>query len=448
MLEIRPAKEIQGTVRLPPSGDLFFVAIVMAMAAKTAAHISPVRDIPLVPWWEKALVGHVLFSCDAERCSVTPVDEPNAPVIALSYEELPYRDFVVFTLLGRGKTLLLDPLPKARLDRWSKYAADLGCGIRAGEINGKPSISLEGGENFRVRETVKSIEEVHPIVGLGLGLGKQVSLVTDTVFTSPVRQALSAFGYSLSVTNNLHDKIEDPLVRRMRFLQIGKKSDEPLQFTVAADFSKRQDITPDIRVPGDDVLCAIVAVAKCLVPKGSLIIENAGLESWSTTTLSLFRKMGGVVATQESENTSFGSCGTVTLTKFGHCGRKVECRPLFQYASQLPAMVVLAAFGAGQSVFRGLSDLRNDEPDGISQIISCVKLLGARHGEMPDGLVVDGGRQFDGFDLPDHVPAQVAASLAVAGLRCMGKTAINDESIIRRWPRFGELLNSICEYRD
>jgi hypothetical protein len=448
VLEIKQAREIRGSVRIPPSGDLFFVSIVASLAAKTTTRISPVTDIPLVPWWEKVFAGHAAFSCEGDSCIVQPVDDPGAQPITLSYDEIPYRDFVVFALLGLGKTMFIDPLPGARVEVWTKCAADLGCNLHTVDFNGKQTLKLDGGDNFRVRDTVKPIDEVHPILGLALGLARQVSFVTDEVFTSPARHALSAFGYTLSVTNNLRDKNEDPLVRRMRFMQIGKKSEGPVLFTVAADLSKREDIAPVITLPGDDVLCAIFAVAKCIVPKGSLIIENAALESWSMATLSLFRKMGGAVATQETGATSFGPCGTVTFTKFGHSGRKVECVPLFQYAPQLPAMVVLAAYGAGQSVFRGCADLRNDEPDGLEQILSCVNLLGARHGEMPDGIVIDGGRQFDGFDLPDHVPAHLAASFAVAGLHCMGKTTVNDEAIRRKWPRFGEMLWSICQFRE
>ena len=89
-----------------------------------------------------------------------------------------------------------------------------------------------------------------------------------------------------------------------------------------------------------------------------------------------------------------------------------------------------------------------DEPDGIAQLISCVNLLGARCGEMPDGIVIDGDRQFDGFDIAEQMPAPVAAAFAVAGLRCMGKTTVNDGAILRRWPRFEEMLKSVCEFRE
>jgi 3-phosphoshikimate 1-carboxyvinyltransferase len=140
--------------------------------------------------------------------------------------------------------------------------------------------------------------------------------------------------------------------------------------------------------------------------------------------------------------------GTVSLQKLGLAGRKVDCNPLFTFAHQLPAMMVIAAYAQGQSVFRGLEDLRRDEPDGIEQLLSLAKAAGVRHGEMPDGIVVDGGRQYDGFDLADHVPASLAAAAAAAALHCMGNTTINDESIARRWPRFSEIVLSLCEFRE
>ncbi len=129
-------------MRLPPSGDLFFLSIVLALAAKTTATISPLRDVPLVPWWEKALAGHAVFTCDAESCIVKPASDPGTAAITLPYEEIPYRDFVVFALLGLGKSMLMDPLPKARLDIWTRLAADLGCSLQTGAVNGETSISL------------------------------------------------------------------------------------------------------------------------------------------------------------------------------------------------------------------------------------------------------------------------------------------------------------------
>jgi hypothetical protein len=447
VLEIKPAKELKGTVSLPPSSDLFFIAIVMAMAAKVTATISPLCDIPLVPWWEKALAGHMSFSCDGASCTVAPV-EGGTSAISLSYEEIPYRDFVVFCLLGSGKELRIDPLPPKRLAAWTKIAAECGCALVTADRGGATAISLAGTDNFRIRDTIVTADAVHPVLGLALSLGRPAVITTDTPFSSPLRHVVPAFGYKFSVSNNLRDKNENPLARRMRFLSLGKKSEGPLLYTVSADFGTRGPAAVSITLPGDDVLCSVLIAAKCVVPRGGMVIENAGMESWNSQALALVKKMGGAVAMQETASTSFGSVGTVSLQKLGLSGRKVDCNPLFTYAPQLPAMAVIAAYAQGQSVFRGLSDLRCDEPDGLSQILTLAGTVGIRHGEMPDGIVIDGGRQYDGFDLSDHLPASIAAAAAAAALHCMGKSTINDESIVRRWPRFSEMLLSLCEIRE
>jgi EPSP synthase (3-phosphoshikimate 1-carboxyvinyltransferase) len=448
VLSIQTAKEIRGTVSLPPSGDLFFLAIVMALAARATARISPLCDIPLVPWWEKMLAGHASFSCDSSSCTVTPL-EGAASAITLSYDDLrPYRDFVVFCLLGMKKTLVIDPLPQKRLDAWTAIASECGCSLGTADQGGARTVFLTGEEHFRIPDTLKSADRMHPLLGLAMGLGKQAAMMTDAAFSSPLRHILPVFGYPFSVTSNLRDTTQNPLVRRMRFLTLGKKSEGPVVYTVSADFSKRPAGPVDITVPGDDMLCSILIAAKCVVPRGSLIIENTGLESWNTQSLALVKKMGGAVATQATGSTSFGSVGTVSFQKLGLSGRKVDCSPLFAYTHQLPAMVVMAANAQGQSVFRGLADLRLDEPDGIEQIVSLARAVGIRHGEMPDGIVIDGGRQYDGFDLSDHLPSPLAAAGAAAALHCMGKSTINDESILRRWPRFSEIVLSLCEFRE
>ena len=442
---------MQGSIILPPSSDLFFLSIIMALAAKVTARISPLGDIPLVPWWEKTLAGHVVFSCDNGSCTVEPKDGSLSP-ITLSYEEIPYRDFVVFCLLGLKKTLIIDPLPQKRFDAWAVIASECGCTLQTADQAGARLISLTGEEHFRVRDTLKTADMMHPLLGLSLGLGKQVAIPTDTPFSSPLRLIAPVFGYEFSVTNNLRDNNENPLIRRMRFIQLGKKSEGPVVYTVKADFSKRRDASSgapvEVTVPGDDVLCSVLVAAKCAVPRGSLIIENAGMESWNTQSLSLVKKMGGVVAMQESGVTSFGSVGTVSLQKLGLSGRKVDCVPLFAFAHNLPAMMVMGAYAQGQSVFRGLTDLRSDEPDGVGQLLSLARNAGIRHGEMPDGIVIDGGRQYDGFDLSEHLPAPFAAAGAAAALHCMGKTSINDEAIVRRWPRFSEMVLSLCVFRE
>jgi 5-enolpyruvylshikimate-3-phosphate synthase len=191
----------------------------------------------------------------------------------------------------------------------------------------------------------------------------------------------------------------------------------------------------------------MLILAKTLVPRGMLIIENMVLESWNTATLDQIRKMGCRPAIQETDETAFGTVGMVQLQKFTPGPRKLDCTPRYLYAEQLGTLVALACFTRGQSVFRSLEDLRLDEPDSIEQMLYCVRTLGGRHGTMPDGMVIDGARDYDGFDLTEPLPATMSGPCVIAGLRCAGKSTIEDKSLLERLPQLPGILEEICQYR-
>jgi 3-phosphoshikimate 1-carboxyvinyltransferase len=203
----------------------------------------------------------------------------------------------------------------------------------------------------------------------------------------------------------------------------------------------------NITIPGDEILAAALAVLKCLVPKGDLEITNVPLESWASQTLSLLKKMNCKVSAKENCKTAFGQAGTVAIPKSEYVGRKTRCIPFYQYIGQLPCMAVASAFAEGKSGFRDLDALRFSEPDGLDQLEKSLRPLGVRHGEMPDGIVVEGAKDFDGFDIHEPLPAYIAIAFCVAGLKCIGKTSIADDYILARWPGFENMINEICEFR-
>ena len=117
-------------------------------------------------------------------------------------------------------------------------------------------------------------------------------------------------------------------------------------------------------------------------------------------------------------------------------------------AKMLSAMPRMAFIEEFNLLCKSLTDLRLDDPDNIARIESCVGRLGARHGEMPDGMVIKGERNHDGFDLDEPLPAACAAAFAIAGLRCMGTTTVNDELLLKRLPQFEAMLHAVGEHRD
>ena len=446
-MQITPAKEIKGSFLLPSSPDMLFVSLCLSISSGCRTQIEPVRTTPDILRWAGQFKNLAKVVFDASSCIVEPLQGNNQPP-CFAYTDIPYRDFTVFLLLAHTKSIVVSDLPPKRLEQLQQCCLRAGCAIAAEQSDGMQKLVLEKTDHFHIPDTIIDADDIHPFLGLAIGLRQPVEFIADHAWSSPLKHALQYFGYTCTVKSLSQKKDEDPIMRRIRFMKTGKKSEGPQQFSVSLNFIKAPEEQVHIDLPGDELLAGLIIAAKCLIPKGSFVLENVGLESWNTQILQLVKSMGGAVGVQESRMSSFGSVGSVVIQKINPFGRKVDCRPRCQYVAQLPAMIVMAAFAQGQSIFRNLEDRRNDDPDGLEQLNLCIAALGARQGEMPDGIVIEGAKQFDGFDLSGQFSADIAGAFAIAGLKCRGITTIADESILNRCPDFTDILSSICDFKE
>jgi hypothetical protein len=449
VLNIRQAKSLRGKLDLPPSPDLFLLSAISTICAGRKAVITPVNDTPLIKLWAEALKGMASFEFSENSCTITPLSaQDSSAFVALPFDILPYRDLISFILLGMGKTVALRSASHKRLENWQQRARKFGFTLDISQFDENEALSLSNAPDTLSTSVSVEEEDISPLLGLFMGMLRSCSFQIDFQFSNPLKQLAQAFGFEVLIKSAVQ-KETDPIARRMRMMQKKKRESTGQQFTVIADFSKKplSDDPVFIALPGDEVLSSIMTAGKCLFPKGSFVVNNMPLESWATPVIAFIRKMGAKISVQETSRTSFGSAGMLTIQKCDLVGRKVECCPSSLFSSHLPSMVVLAAFAEGQSVFRDLEDLRNDQPDGIELLEKCIRLLGARLGEMPDGIVMEGTRNFDGFDLTENLPSHFSGSLAIAGSKCVGTTTINDELLKQRWPAFESILSESLEFR-
>ncbi len=454
MLTVQPAKNLHGRLDLPPSSDLFVLASVVSLARRRPILVSPPIDTPFLRKWAGILERHARFEWSGEGCLVTPIaGEDPALRVGLGSFDTPWRELVVFSFLGMGKTVVFSSVTDRRIDALQRQAQRLGFRIQVERFDSSTCLSIVKEETNRLETAPEPLSEndLHPLLGLLLGSCGRRTFTFASPPVSPLRSLAAAFGFSIEV-KSMVPRERDPLVRRLQLLRHkNQHSGQGQLFSVIADFSPSDSHSAEaplaITLPGDGTAGAAFTAARCLFPKSSLVIGNYCLETWATPLLALVRKMGGKVSVQETGRTSFGSVGILHIQVTALSGKKMECVPALQYIPVLPAMVVIAAFAEGESVFRDLADLRDEDPDGIALIESCIRILGARHGSMPDGIVLKGGRDFDGFDLSAPVPAACAAAFGMAALRCIGATKINDELLAERLPHFDKLLQQVCEYR-
>jgi hypothetical protein len=439
---------MKGAYQLPPSPDLFVLAAIVSLVSRRPISITPFTDTPLVRFWIDTLKGCAQFEQTEIGWNVSPIQQDPAQFIHITAPVIPYRELVVFSLLGMGKTLAFSTVSAKRLQSWKIRAKHYGIMIEIKDFSGSTGISIiDPPDHFKI-DKLQSENDITMLLGLAAGFHGTLSFLINFPFSNPFRTIASLFGFDISVKSTV-EKETDPLARRIKLLQKKPATSAGMQYFFTADFAlkERDDSIISVSLPGDEILSATLLTARCLIQKGSFVLGNIPLETWSAPVLNFMRKMGTKVTAQETGRTSFGSTGLLTMQKIELSGRKLECKPLGNYEPYLPSLTILAAFAQGQSVFRGLEDLRNDEPDGIDLVESCIRLLGARHGEMPDGIVMEGGKDFDGFDFEFAYHAELSAAFAIAGLHCVGTTTINDEHIVHRWPDFENILSTLFELR-
>lgn len=450
MLSIRRAKALQGQLSLPPSPDLFLVAAMASLAGRRKVRIHPVCDRPSFTQWTSAIEGFAAMSREDDAAIIDPHPPASSGVIVFASDQLPYRDLVVFLALGARERVVFRNVSEKRLALWQEQAKRIGFVLETVQDGETRGLVLADGTPATLPSSISELD-INPALGLMFGLRAKHSFQIDCTLSTPLRSLCVPFGHCISVQRDIGEAEKDPLVRRMRIKARQRLSSQDQLYTVTADFSAAPGAETagaiDCPLPGDEVLLALFLTAKSLITRGSLTIENAPLEPWAMPIMALMRKMGAKHAQQEIQRTAFGPAGMVTLQKFDLTGQKTDFMPHYDYAFQLPAMTVITAFAEGQSLFRKFHDLRRGDPDRIKQLENCLRVMRVKFGDIPDGFVIKGSSEHDGFDLIEPFPAPLAGAFAIAGLHCVGSTTVNDELLLERWPDFNELIEKYFEFR-
>jgi len=106
-------------------------------------------------------------------------------------------------------------------------------------------------------------------------------------------------------------------------------------------------------------------------------------------------------------------------------------------------MAATACFATGTTRLINVPNARIKETDRIAVMASELSRMGASITELPDGLVIEGGRGLSGTEVQGHDDHRVVMALAIAGLACQGTTTVDTaEAAAVTYPGFLELLGA------
>jgi len=114
-----------------------------------------------------------------------------------------------------------------------------------------------------------------------------------------------------------------------------------------------------------------------------------------------------------------------------------------QTPDALPAMAVTAAFAEGTTRLLNVSQARNKETDRIKCIAEELKKMNVNVEELPDGLIIEGGKP-RATELHGWADHRIVMALSLAGLCLDGECSIDTaEAISVTFPNYVELMQNI-----
>ncbi len=286
-------------------------------------------------------------------------------------------------------------------------------GAAASSVDGKPPLTIDGGalHGIRWELPVASAQVKTAVLLAGLQAEGQTTVIEPGPSRDHTERLLPAFGVAVA----------------RQGLSVSVQGGARLRAAT-------------VTVPGDASSAAFLVVAALVRPESEVRIDGVLLNPQRIAFLDILRAMGGRIETglvsSDPEPVGWIVARSSRLT-----GTVVAPAVVPGLIDEVPALAVAAAFAEGEFTLTGAAELRVKESDRIAALAEGLTRMGAAIQELPDGLVVSGGRPLHGAAVRSHGDHRIAMALAIAALGAEGETEIEEaECASVSFPEFYDFL--------
>ncbi|OAT86546.1 3-phosphoshikimate 1-carboxyvinyltransferase [Desulfotomaculum copahuensis] len=199
-----------------------------------------------------------------------------------------------------------------------------------------------------------------------------------------------------------------------------------------------------VPVPGDISSAAFLLVAASLLPGSDLTIANVGVNPTRDGILDVLGRMGADITPCNRRTAAGEPVADIRVRAAALHGVSVGGALIPRLIDEIPVLAVAGALATGETVIRDAAELKVKESNRIATMVAELGKMGAEIAELPDGLVVRGGRPLRGALCDSHGDHRVAMACAVAGLTARGATTVRDAACVDvSFPGFTGILASL-----
>ncbi|MBL4894670.1 MAG: 3-phosphoshikimate 1-carboxyvinyltransferase [Emcibacter sp.] len=201
----------------------------------------------------------------------------------------------------------------------------------------------------------------------------------------------------------------------------------------------------DMYVPTDPSSAAFPAVAALITPGSDIIIENVGMNPSRTGIYITLQDMGADISFINQRLECGESVADIHVKYSELTGITVPKDRAPSMIDEYPILCIAASFAKGDTIMRGLAELRVKESDRIAVMVAGLKACGVTVSEHDDGMTVTGKTAIEGgAKVATHLDHRIAMSFLTLGMRTENPVEVDDGSVIETsFPGFRALMNGL-----
>ena len=202
----------------------------------------------------------------------------------------------------------------------------------------------------------------------------------------------------------------------------------------------------EVEVPGDPSSAAFPIVAGLIVPGSDLTVEGVMLNASRTGLFDTLIEMGADLSITNVREAGGETVGDIVVRHSALTGVVVPPGRAPSMIDEYPILAVAAAFASGETIMRGVGEMRVKESDRIALMAAGLEACGVDVEEEPEGFIVRGtGKPPRGGGMVEtHGDHRIAMSHLILGLAARQPVKVDEPGMIATsFPTFVALMRGL-----
>ncbi|MDB5430893.1 MAG: 3-phosphoshikimate 1-carboxyvinyltransferase [Caulobacter sp.] len=314
------------------------------------------------------------------------------------------------SLRKRPMGRVLDPLAKMGASFMARDGGRLPLTLKGGHLRG-----------LAYRLPMASAQVKSAVLLAGLGAEGGVEVIEPEPTRDHTERMLRAFGAEVVVSDNGPER------------SIRIKGGQKLTAT-------------KVSVPGDPSSAAFPLVAALIVPGSEVTVEGLMLNPLRIGLIETLREMGGDISIDNVRETGGETVGDVTARHSALKGVVVPPERAPSMIDEYPILGVAAAYAVGETIMRGVGEMRVKESDRIALMARGLEACGVDVEEEPEGFIVRGTGKppRGGAQVETSHDHRIAMSHLVLGLASQEPVSVDEPGMIATsFPGFEAMMRGL-----